>query len=506
MDEFLLWLGNLSSFRNFQEKEEKIVKLSLEERAEAKKAFEDNYHTDEEDEWGTDHPLLSRYDNVGVVSVRGSISNREDDWISELFGITTYEGIRNALAIAAEDESIDAILMDFDTPGGSVAGISETSEFLREVKKIKPVYGYAEAALSAGYWLASNTDAIYAPEMGELGSIGVIAITMEYTERMKKEGITPHVMKSGERKALGNPYEKLTDSGKEVLQSRVDETAQFFITEISNNRGMSFSDAEEMATGDFWFARKAIELNLADGIESFNKLVQTLQSKHKSDGGDNMPKRRILNSKGVAALESGASITEVLKTQGFVEEVEEDTKAEEARKDVSAEGSEEDSDPDSEEEQSAEGEEGEDQDDDEPEEEEGSEAKVASGKGSADGLLEKLLASEKRVAILEHEVERKEASERDQKELMEQYESYVRTAVERMSIPLGGNGAGLSDLSGRDLINQAHLVRKQFEAKIHVGQSADSSIEVTSEDETGSGASPEYQQARSNSTRIKRGK
>lgn len=115
--------------------------------------------------------LLERIGNIAVVKVHGSLTNTHRWWHEYLQGqVTSYEALADALQIAADEEGIKEILMDFATGGGVVRGLDVMSETIRRVDARKPVFAHTDShAFSAGYWLACTARRVTASRMAELG-------------------------------------------------------------------------------------------------------------------------------------------------------------------------------------------------------------------------------------------------------------------------------------------------------------------------------------------------
>ena len=139
---------------------------------------------------------------------------------------------------------------------------------------------------SAAYWLGSAAREIHATEMASIGSIGVIAVHLEYAEQMKQAGVKPTVFTAGKYKGVGNPYEPLSASDKEYIQDHVDGAYGFFVNAVASNRGLSTDYVRENAAdGKDFYAKEAISVGLVDRINSFQDVVKLLDSSHNPQNG-----------------------------------------------------------------------------------------------------------------------------------------------------------------------------------------------------------------------------
>lgn len=260
--------------------EEALAEYMLFVRANAKEAY--GYQGAEPEETGS--RLLNKQGTVGVITIAGSLNNGSRGYGSYL---TTYGEIREALIQAAADPGIKSILLDIKSGGGAVNGLSDTADLVRKVdSKVKPVHAYSDSTMaSAAYWLGSSARKVHASDMAEVGSIGVIATHMEYTKMLANEGITPTVIRSGEFKAIGTPYEKLSDKGEAVIQAQIDHMAGIFDNYIADRRGMSVEVFKKKAgEGRVFVGQQGVEAGLVDSITTFDALVSKLEATNAKQG------------------------------------------------------------------------------------------------------------------------------------------------------------------------------------------------------------------------------
>jgi signal peptide peptidase SppA len=224
--------------------------------------------------------LLSVNDGIGIVSIKGPLSNK-DSFMSYLMGSSTYPAIREALLSAATNPEIKHILLDVDSGGGSVAGVSDVASLISKINaKVKPVSTFTDGAMmSAAYWLGSSAGQVYASKGASVGSIGVIATHMEQSQALKNEGIGVTVMRAGKYKALANSVEPLTKDAKDQIQASLDAAYEVFVDHVAEARGVSYEVADKrMAQGQEFFGQGAKDAGLVDAIESFDNLMSKLSA------------------------------------------------------------------------------------------------------------------------------------------------------------------------------------------------------------------------------------
>lgn len=264
--------------------------------------------------------LLGVQVGVGVISIKGALTNT-DSWMNQFIGATSYGEIRDALIAAAENPDVKSIALDISSGGGSVAGMSDTADLISTIdKKVKPVFAFSDSIIaSAAYNLGVSARSLEIGKMAEAGSIGIIMTQKEVTKMMEKEGITATVIRSGKYKALGGPYEVLSDTAKEVLQAQVDQLDKMFVEHVAQARGTTTDVvSSRYGQGRMFIGQSAVDVGLVDGITSFDAFMSKIQSQgidkrensmHISQNNFNKGKtlKHALTDQEIAAMASGAA-------------------------------------------------------------------------------------------------------------------------------------------------------------------------------------------------------
>lgn len=201
---------------------------------------------------------------LAIVPITGTLSkNGLRLWGMDL--LTSMRGIGAALRQAAADPAARAILLDVDSPGGTVDGIEELAEAVAATGK--PLYAYADGLMaSAAYWLSCGAREIAAPATAEVGSIGVVMMHRELSKAMDAFGIKYTVIAAGHYKAAGNSVEPLSDEMRAYLQSGIDDTYELFLRAVEQGRGVSREKALAMADGKIFIAGEALKAGLIDRV------------------------------------------------------------------------------------------------------------------------------------------------------------------------------------------------------------------------------------------------
>jgi len=224
-------------------------------------------------------PRVSRDGMISVLPVTGMISQRASIW-QELFGGTSTESLSAAVASAANNSRVSAIVLDVDSPGGTVSGVQEAADIIAQARKAKPVYAVANSmALSAAYWLASAVGKgnFFGAPGAEVGSIGVFVMHEDFSAALEQDGVKISFIHAGEHKTEGNPFEPLSDDAKAHLQKQIDISYDAFVKSVARGRGVSDKRVREGFGGGRYFdASQAAEMGMIDGVIGLRDLVKKI--------------------------------------------------------------------------------------------------------------------------------------------------------------------------------------------------------------------------------------
>lgn len=218
---------------------------------------------------------------VAVIQVSGVITPR-GSWIARLFGDSGgLEEMQKHLREAAAKPDVAGIVLDIDSPGGTVTLVPETAQLVREIRDTKPVIAVANTlAASAAYWIASAASEVLVVPSGEVGSIGVYSTHLDYSRAYEQEGITPTLISAGRHKTEGNHYEPLSDEAREEMQRRVDEIHNEFVADVAAGRGTSTGRVrKEFGEGRCVAADEAVRRGMADAVGTVDDAVTRIASK-----------------------------------------------------------------------------------------------------------------------------------------------------------------------------------------------------------------------------------
>ncbi len=210
------------------------------------------------------YPTLEpkRFGSTLIIPVHGVIGQRLSLFEISCGGVS-LDYVCDHLKVGSMDKSITRILLDFDSPGGTVTGVPECADLIAKITETKEVIAFTETACCSGaYWLASQCSEIYCTGSSRVGSIGVYSIFEDWTEALKEEGIKINAISAGEMKLAGAYFKPMTDKERAMFQSRTDKIYSQFKSTVSKTRGLD----DDSMQGQVFDGEDAKERNLVDAI------------------------------------------------------------------------------------------------------------------------------------------------------------------------------------------------------------------------------------------------
>lgn len=217
---------------------------------------------------------------VAIVQILGVISHRAN-MFTDFSGGTSTERLASDIRQLAGDESVETIVLDIDSEGGNVEGVTELWQEIYKAREKKHVVAVANAmAASAAYHLGSAATEFIAIPSGSVGSIGVFHVHVDESKMLEEAGLKLTITKAGKYKAEGNPYEPLGEDAKDFIQSRVDEAYSMFVRDVAKGRGVKVSEVRNgFGEGRLLGAKEAKEQGMIDRIATLDETLGRLTSK-----------------------------------------------------------------------------------------------------------------------------------------------------------------------------------------------------------------------------------
>ena len=206
--------------------------------------------------------------NIAVADINGVILSAD----------TTVDQLRKY----DEDDSIKAIILHINSPGGAAAPSQEIYHEVLRIRneKKKPIVASVQSVGASGaYYIASGATKIYANQASVVGSIGVIMEWTNYGDLLKWAKLKPEVIHAGALKDAGDPSHEMTPEERAYFQSLVNNMYGQFIADVAAGRHLSPDQVKSLATGQVWTGEQALPLHLIDASGGFRTaLLETAKS------------------------------------------------------------------------------------------------------------------------------------------------------------------------------------------------------------------------------------
>lgn len=209
-------------------------------------------------DWGM--PGVGRANHVARVEISGVI--------------TADEELLERLRKVRDDNSVKAVIIAIESPGGTTYGGERLFKAVREIAAVKPVAAEVRGlAASAGYMVASATDHIVAGEASIVGSIGVIFQFGNVSELLDRLGVSVDAVKSTPLKAEPSPFEPTDPEAVEMIERLVADSYDWFVEIVAERRGFTRQETLALADGSIFTGRQALENGLIDELGAEEEIM-----------------------------------------------------------------------------------------------------------------------------------------------------------------------------------------------------------------------------------------
>ena len=242
---------------------------------------------------------------VAVVPITGTFVHRAYE-VNNVSGggLISSEQIATDLRALDANQDVSHIVLDVNSPGGSVYGMPELVSAMQSIQT--PMTAVASPmAASAAYWMACQAGELVVTPSGEVGSIGVISMHEDWSKALENEGVEVTVMTSSPYKGEGNPYGPMSEEAITAMKSRLDQYHGMFVGAVAAGRGVTVSDVEsKFGGGRMLGAKDAVAAGMADREATLEDVVQQLASTPQRRGARG---RRAESAEAVVVAEVAAS-------------------------------------------------------------------------------------------------------------------------------------------------------------------------------------------------------
>ncbi|MBI4803369.1 MAG: signal peptide peptidase SppA [Elusimicrobia bacterium] len=202
---------------------------------------------------------------VAVIPIFGAIYQTDSSKVWE----RGSQAVAKKIKAAADKKEVRAIVLDINSPGGSVGAVQEIHAAIVRAKASskKPfVARFGDISASGGYYVAAACDSIVAQPGTLTGSIGVIFSVSSFSGLMNKVGIRNEAIKSGKFKDIGSFMRDMTPEERKLLQGLIDDTYDQFVNAVAAGRKMPIEAAKFLSDGRIYTGRQALEVKLVDKL------------------------------------------------------------------------------------------------------------------------------------------------------------------------------------------------------------------------------------------------
>lgn len=201
---------------------------------------------------------------VGVIEIQGTIGSGRQIAQTQIL-----------LQRAHQSRRVKALLLDIDSPGGTVGGSEALHMQLQRIAREKPVVAYVRGIGASGaYLLSCAASSIVCLPSGLVGSIGVLMVRPAMPALMESIGIGVSVYKGGHLKDMTGFWREPTSEEDDRFKALIDETHIAFIRSVAAGRGMEEARVRELATGEVFTGRAAVGLGLVDELGDFYRALE----------------------------------------------------------------------------------------------------------------------------------------------------------------------------------------------------------------------------------------
>jgi protease-4 len=174
-----------------------------------------------------------------------------------------------------ESSKVPAVVLDIDSPGGSATASDDLFLAIQRLAKAKPVVAAIRGVGASGSYLAAlGARRIVANPTAVVGSIGVISVSPHLPTLLERIGVSVAETRAGRLKGMGSPWREDTDEERAKEQALVDGFYEAFVDRVAEGRGLPRERVVEVATGEVWLAKQAVELGLVDEIGDVERAVE----------------------------------------------------------------------------------------------------------------------------------------------------------------------------------------------------------------------------------------
>lgn len=219
---------------------------------------------------------------LGIIAVKNAMG-------ASVYGAGSYTKLRGYIELCLNNDAVEQIVLEINSPGGDVNGLFEACEYISRAKEVKPIHAHVTGlCCSAAYAIAGACTDISATETSDIGSVGIYSEAQNWEKFDEKQGLLTKIFRS--KNAKNKNLSAFTAEGEKDRQEKMDFYEDCFYTVLSEGRGIERGKCvETFGQGASFLAREALERNMIDSIASYGELINGLTSSdEEEDEGEDM--------------------------------------------------------------------------------------------------------------------------------------------------------------------------------------------------------------------------
>jgi len=220
-------------------------------------------------------PMQITDGNIALIPITGKIISGESNSLLEA-GVSSQTVI-DWIEKADKDDSIKAIVLEINSPGGSPVASYEIAKAIKKAEK-PTIALIREQGASGAFWAATAADTVFANPMSMTGSIGVIGSYVEMAGLLEKYNMTYRRLVAGQYKDAMSRYKELTPEEEYLFQTKLDKLHDYFITAVAENRGMTKAQVTKDADGFILLGEEAKQKGYVDYLGGRDEVKEYINS------------------------------------------------------------------------------------------------------------------------------------------------------------------------------------------------------------------------------------
>lgn len=241
---------------------------------------------------------------IQVIDVFGTLAPRMN-LMMRFSGGTSTQKLEQQVKAAGRNSAVKTVILRVDSPGGAASYVAEAAAAIKELAETKRVIVSASNMMASGaFWLGVAATEVYASPSSWVGSVGVVVILSNEKAAYESRGVKFTVLKAGDVKAAGNPYEDMSDAELASIKKRVSDVYAQFVGAVAEYRGVTIQKVEQQfGQGAVFLAEEATTRGMIDGVSTFDEvLARERQRLQASVTGFQVKEQESMNSRVKAAL------------------------------------------------------------------------------------------------------------------------------------------------------------------------------------------------------------